>query len=139
MEKNRLEHILNLEQIIHHFFRQFRNEFNRILGNALTGTEYSILNHLSSKSPQIVSALSQEFRVSVSHITHVADQLEKKQLACRKRSQLDRRVVEIHITDKGRELVDLVSKKKREYIYQKFSDLSTDEIKLLIHLFHQIN
>lgn len=139
MEENRLEYILNLEQMIRHFFRQFSNELNRILGHTLTGTEYSILSHLSSKSPQIVTALSHEFQVSVSHITHVADQLESKKLACRKRSQLDKRVVEIHITDKGRELVELVSKKKREYVNQKFSHLSTDEIKLLIRLFHQIS
>lgn len=139
MEDNRLEYILNLEQLIRNFFRQFSNELNRILGDTITGTEYSILSHLSFKGPQIVTALSQEFHVSVSHITHVADQLESKQLACRKRSQLDKRVVEIHITEKGRELVNRVSKKKQEFVKQKFCKLSTDEIELLVRLFHQIS
>lgn len=139
MEENRIEYILNLECMIRTFLRQFSNELNRILGKSLTGTEYSILSHLSVKSPQIVTALSQEFQVSVSHITHVTDQLVQKQLAQRKRSQLDKRVVEIHITEKGKELVDMISQKKKAYVNRKFSSLTTDEIKLLVRLFHQIN
>ena len=139
MEDNRFEYILNLESMIRFFFRQFSNELNRLLGNSLTGTEFSILSHLSTKSPQIVTELSQEFQVSVSHITHVTDQLVRKQLAQRKRSQLDKRVVEIHITEKGKNLVEMISQKKKEYVNQKFSPLTTDEIKLLVRLFHQIN
>lgn len=125
--------------MIRSFIRQFSNELNRLLGNSITATEYSILSHLSHKSPQIVTELSQEFQVSVSHITHVTDQLVQKQLAQRKRSQLDKRVVEIHITNKGKELVKTISQKKKAYVNQKFSSLTTDEIKLLVRLFHQIN
>lgn len=138
MEDNRLELILNLENIIRNFFRQFRNELNKMLGDTLTGTEYSVLSHLAQKNSQIVTELSQEFHVSVSHITHVADQLENKNLACRRRSHLDRRVVEIHITDEGRELIKLVSNKKREYVMKKFAHLSTEEVKQLIQLFDKI-
>lgn len=139
MEENRFEYIQNLESLIRFFFRQFSNEINRLLGNSLTGTEYSILSHLSGKSPQIVTELSKEFQVSVSHITHVTDQLVRKQLAKRKRSELDKRVVEIHITDKGKNLVEMISQKKRAFVNEKFSPLTTDEIKLLVRLFHQIN
>lgn len=136
--ENRLDLILELENRIRHFFRQFRIELSRILGETLTGTEYSVLTQLTHKSPQIVTELSQEFHVSVSHITHVADQLEDKKLACRKRSLLDKRVVEIHITDEGRKMVERVSNKKREYVMKKFEHLSTAEVETLIKLFDKI-
>lgn len=138
MKENRLEHILNLESTIRNFFRQFRNELNRMLGSKITGTEYSVLSQLVQKNPQIVTELSQEFHVSVSHITHVTDQLENKNLACRKRSHLDKRVVEIHITDEGRKLAERVSNKKSEFVSKKFAHLSTEEVEQLIRLFNKI-
>lgn len=138
MDEHRLERILSLENMIHYFFRQFRNELNRILGDTLTGTEYSVLSQLAHKNPQIVTELSKEFHVSVSHITHVADQLENKGLASRKRSLLDRRVVEIHITQEGSRLAEQVSRKKREYVTKKFMNLSTEEVNTLIRLFDKI-
>jgi DNA-binding MarR family transcriptional regulator len=138
MTSNRFDAFHELEQIFRQFFRTFRQDLNELIGDDLTGTEYSILHHLSKKSPQIVSELSQEFHVSVSHITHVADQLERKHLAFRKRSHLDKRVVEIHISDKGRECVSCVSEKKREYILDKFSKLSDEELKQLITLFQKL-
>lgn len=138
MDEHRLEQILNLENMIQYFFRQFRNELNRILGDTLTGTEYSVLSQLTHKNPQIVTELSKEFHVSVSHITHVADQLENKGLASRKRSLLDRRVVEIHITQEGSRLAEQVSRKKREYVMKKFMNLSTEEVNTLIRLFDKI-
>jgi DNA-binding MarR family transcriptional regulator len=139
MQENRLDLILNLEDKLRCFFRQFRTELNKILGDTLTNTEYSVLNHLIQKNPQIVTELSQEFHVSVSHITHVADQLEEKQLACRKRSQIDKRVVEIHITDKGRQLVEHVRTKKSEYVSQKFAGLTTEELKQLLQLLEKLS
>lgn len=135
---DRLECILELEQTFKNVVKQIRKDLRQILGDSLTGAEFAVLKQLESKSPQIVTALSQEFEVSVSHITHVADQLEKKNLVYRKRSQLDKRVVELHISEEGKKLVREMSKKKREYFRQKFEHLTTDEIETLLRLLHKL-
>lgn len=135
---DRLECILELEQTFKNVVKQFRKDLRQILGDSLTGAEFAVLKQLESKSPQIVTALSQEFEVSVSHITHVADQLEKKNLVYRKRSQLDKRVVELHISEEGEKLVKEMSKKKREYFRQKFEHLTTEEIETLLRLLHKL-
>ncbi|MBA4494524.1 MarR family winged helix-turn-helix transcriptional regulator [Paenactinomyces guangxiensis] len=135
---DRLDLIMELEQTFFNLGRHMRKELGKIWGDTLTGAEFGVLKQLHLKSPQIVTALSHEFEVSVSHITHVADQLEKKNLACRKRSQLDKRVVELHITDEGKQLVEETSKKKTEYFRQKFENLTTEEIKTLLQLLQKI-
>jgi DNA-binding MarR family transcriptional regulator len=135
---DRLELILELEQTFKNVVKQIRKELRETLGDSLNGAEFAVLKQLESKSPQIVTALSQEFEVSVSHITHVADQLEKKNLVFRKRSQLDKRIVELHISEKGRKLVKETSKKKREYFLRKFEDLSTEDIETLHRLLQKL-
>lgn len=135
---DRLDIILELEHTFRNTLRQMRKDLQQILGENLTGAEFGVLKQLQMKSPQIVTALSQEFEVSVSHITHVADQLEKKNLACRRRSQLDKRVVELHITEEGLKLVEELSKKKSEYFRQKFEPLTTEEVETLLRLFQKI-
>ncbi|SEM98410.1 MarR family winged helix-turn-helix transcriptional regulator [Lihuaxuella thermophila] len=135
---DRIESILELEQTFRNVVRQIRKDLSEIWGDTLTGAEFAVLKQLQSKSPQIVTALSQEFEVSVSHITHVADQLEKKKLVHRKRSHLDKRVVELHITDEGKKLVGQISEKKMEYLRQKFERLDTEEIETLRRLLQKL-
>ncbi|TCS96702.1 MarR family transcriptional regulator [Hazenella coriacea] len=135
---DRVELILDLEQTFRNTIRQMRKDLAFILGDNLTGAEFGVLKQLQKKSPQIVTALSQEFEVSVSHITHVADQLERKNLACRKRSQLDKRVVELHITEEGKKLVEDLSQKKLKYFHEKFEGLTTEEIEKLLNLLKKL-
>jgi len=132
------EIFLEFEQIFRHLLRQIRKDLSHLLGDKLNGAEFGVLSHLKQKSPQIVTALAQEFEVSVSHITHVADQLEKKKLAYRKRSQLDKRVVELHITEEGSKLVTALTEQKKKYFKQKFSTLSQEEMEQLIALLKKI-
>ncbi|MBD1372810.1 MarR family transcriptional regulator [Hazenella sp. IB182357] len=131
---NRLDALLELEQAMIQFTRQIRKDLNKICGEDLTGAEFGILIKLQQNNPQIVSALSQDFEVSASHITHVADQLELKGLAVRKRCLTDKRVVELHITEKGLILSKELSNKKTQYFHQNFGHLTTEEIMTLLSL-----
>ncbi|SHE52819.1 DNA-binding transcriptional regulator, MarR family [Seinonella peptonophila] len=135
---NRIDLFLELEHVFRLFFRQYRKDLNKLIGDTMTGTEYSFLYHLSTKSPQIVTELSQEFHVSVSHITHIIDQLESKELVFRRRSQTDKRVVEIHISEQGNSCVNEISQRKHEYIAAQFSKLTTNELVKLTQLFKKM-
>lgn len=74
---DRIEMSMELEQVFRLILRQIRKDLTEIWGDQINGAEFGVLKKLH-KSPQIITALAQEFDVSVSHITHVADQLEKK-------------------------------------------------------------
>lgn len=135
---NQTEIYLEFEQVVQQLLRKIRKDLSRLLNHSLNGAEFGVLSILKQKSPQIVTALAQEFDVSVSHITHVADQLEKKKLAYRKRSHLDKRVVELHITEEGLKLVTTLTEQKKKYFEQKFSKLNQEEMEQLILLLKKI-
>lgn len=136
---DRLEIILELEKTARNAIRQMRKELLNVWGDNLTGGEFGVLFALSCKSPRMITGLSQEFDVSVSHITHVVDQLEQKELATRKRSQSDKRIVEVHITEKGTEMVAKFSQMKREHLLRQFEPFSTEEIQALLQLFQKLS
>jgi DNA-binding MarR family transcriptional regulator len=136
---DRLEMILELEQSFRHMFRQMRKDMADICEEQINGAEFNVLKSLQDKSPQIVTALAQEFDCSVSHITHVADHLEKKNLAYRKRSQLDKRVVELHISKQGQDVIEKLAQRKTEYYREKFQHWATDEIETLLNLLNKID
>ncbi|HCV53991.1 MAG TPA: MarR family transcriptional regulator, partial [Exiguobacterium sp.] len=83
-----------------------------------------------ANSPQIASALSQEFQFSASMITALADELTKKELISRERSELDRRVVELRATPKGIELYEKLESMKMDYLADVFEDFSDQELEL---------
>jgi DNA-binding MarR family transcriptional regulator len=134
---DRIEMSMELEQVFRLILRQIRKDLTEIWGDQINGAEFGVLKKLH-KSPQIITALAQEFDVSVSHITHVADQLEKKNLVYRQRSQLDKRVVELHLTDQGKELIQKLADQKSEYFRKKFENLSTEELQTLLSLLHKV-
>ncbi|SDZ18633.1 MarR family winged helix-turn-helix transcriptional regulator [Thermoactinomyces sp. DSM 45892] len=134
----RFEAILEIETMFRLIQRSMRKELREAWGETLTGTEFVLLHHLDLRGPQMITALAQEFEVSVSHITHVVDQLEREQYVARQRSQLDKRVVEVHITEKGQEKSTWMSEKRKEYLLQKFDPFTLDDLSVLQNLYKKL-
>lgn len=130
--------MMDLERILRDVFLQIRKELGELFGETLTSSEYMFLKHLSRNSPQTVTALSDEFNVSLSHVTSVSDRLVQKQLIERQRSDKDRRIVELNITENGVKLVKELELQKTEYFSQKFSKLTSEELEMLLTLFNKI-
>ncbi|RAL26809.1 MarR family winged helix-turn-helix transcriptional regulator [Thermoflavimicrobium daqui] len=129
---------LELEKTFSQVFREFKKDLKRILQDDMTGAEDSLLHSLLEKNPQSITGLSQDFHVSVSHITHVVDQLEKKGLVQRRRSPADKRVVEVYLTPTGLQKGESINKKKRKYFQEKFSHLTTEELQTLLQIFNKL-
>jgi DNA-binding MarR family transcriptional regulator len=138
MMENRQAAIWELTVTLRTVFRSIRKEMNTLFGEHLTSTEYHVLEKLHREGTLRISELAQHFDVSLSHITSLTDQLENKGMVVRKRSEQDRRAVELHITDAGRRQVDLLQRKKDEYFRKKFSSLSAEEIQTLTGLLKKI-
>lgn len=136
--KNRFDVLLEIEAMFRLINRNIRRELSEAWGETLTGAEFALLHYLALHSPQIITALAQEFEVSVSHITHVVDQLEKKQYVARKRSQLDKRVVEVHVTKEGKEKSSWMSEKKKEYLLKKFDTFTQEDLCHLRDLYKKL-
>ncbi len=135
---SRNELMVELEKQIGLTFKQMSHEMKDLFKDEITRNEFFILKFLVETGPQIASAISKEFEVSASHITAVTDNLVKKGLISRQRSEQDRRIVQILVTDAGINLIKRMGEKKKEFLFSKFSSLSDEEIQSFILLFKKI-
>lgn len=70
----------------------------------LTGPQLAVVKMLEPVGKLSLSELSDRIRARNSTVTGIIDRMEREALVLRKRSEEDRRVVNIELTDKGREL-----------------------------------
>jgi len=71
----------------------------------ITGPQLACLLVVNEQGPLTTSSLARQVYLSPSTIVGIVDRLEQKGLALRKRNSVDRRVVNIEVTQKGRKLV----------------------------------
>lgn len=70
--------IVDTEKGLRMNYRAIKKDVRSMFTTYLTRNEFFILKSLCANSPQIASALSQEFQFSASMITALADELTKK-------------------------------------------------------------
>lgn len=97
----------------------------------LTQTQFGVLETLYHLGPLSQGMLSSKLLKSTGNITLVLDNLEKQELVQRIRSQEDRRMIMIHLTNQGRELIEVIFPKVAALISEIFGGLSTEEQKQL--------
>jgi DNA-binding MarR family transcriptional regulator len=119
-------------------FRTLRNEIAKVFEGFIPMNEFVVLRVLYWRNEEMVSRVASELHVSNSHITAVSEKLIQKGLLIRSRSETDRRVVMLKITEQGKKLVEEMEMKKRDYIKEKFSFLTEEEIKAMIDAYKRL-
>lgn len=100
----------------------------------LTAMQWEPLLLLSLGRADTVAALARECRVDCGGMTRLLDRLEHKQLLQRQRSESDRRVVHLMLTDKGREVAAEIPQVVREELQRHMCDFTPDEMRTLVRL-----
>ncbi|EUJ49359.1 putative MarR family transcriptional regulator [Listeria rocourtiae FSL F6-920] len=71
--------------------------------------------------------LSKKLDVSASHITAITDSLVANNFITRHRSEVDRRIVVLELTEEARDFVASIEQKKKEMIVRRFSVFTDEE------------
>jgi DNA-binding MarR family transcriptional regulator len=74
-------------------------------GNAASERDVALLAHLDPAKPTTAGSLARHLGVKPSTLSAALDDLERHGYLERKKSARDRRVVEVHLTEKGRDAV----------------------------------
>jgi MarR family transcriptional regulator, 2-MHQ and catechol-resistance regulon repressor len=93
----------------------------------LTNSQFGVLETLYHLGTLCQGDLSAKLLRSTGNITLVIDNLEKRNLVSRERDKEDRRMVFIHLTPKGKDLIMKVFPLMAEKIEAEFSSLTTEE------------
>lgn len=92
----------------------------------VTLPQYRTLVVLSTGGPTRLADLAQNLNVSPSTATRMCDRLVRKGLVTRARDELDRREVNLAVTDGGRALVQTVIAKRREEVRDLLQSIPED-------------
>ncbi|HDR8182258.1 TPA: MarR family transcriptional regulator [Bacillus thuringiensis] len=132
MSQNREQLMEELSTNVFAMFRTLRNDIGKIFGGYIPWNEFIVLRILNRTNKEMVSRVANELNVSNSHITAVTEKLINKGFVTRSRSTSDRRVVYLEITEQGKDLVAKMEGAKKQYLQERFSALSEDEMNIMI-------
>lgn len=88
----------------------------------------------ASHGSQTMSEISENMQLSHGAATGLVDRLQRLGLVERNRSELDRRVVSIHISDEGEKLVQRIHTRRREVLRKMLMRLNPEERQLLLKI-----
>jgi DNA-binding MarR family transcriptional regulator len=100
----------------------------------LTAMQWKPLLLLALGRVDTVAALARECDVDCGAMTRLLDRLEQKHLLQRKRSESDRRVVHLMLTDKGRDAAAGIPEVVRDELQRHLADFSSAELATLVQL-----
>lgn len=128
--------VIELERIVREVSVIVKRKGRDILNEfPITPPQFTALVWLQEEGDMTIGELSQKMYLACSTMTDLVDRMEKNNVVERVRDTRDRRVVRIHLLDKGVALIEDVMKARQAYLSEVMSHFSEDEIKeILKHL-----
>ena len=98
-----------------------------------------VVEYLGESGPQMMRSVAEHLGVAVNSMTTLMDNLEHKGLAHRTRSEVDRRVVHVALTDEGKRVFDSAAFAKFQFHRALLAALTEEEQQILLVLFRKIS
>ncbi|WP_373370767.1 MarR family winged helix-turn-helix transcriptional regulator [Lederbergia panacisoli] len=132
-EKQLLQHnekiVAELEKDLRYISAIIKQKGRELLTDfSITPPQFVALQWLFEEGDMTIGDLSNKMYLACSTTTDLIDRMEKKELVMRVRDPKDRRVVRIHLLDKGEKIIDEVIKKRQVYLQDVLNDFTADEV-----------
>ncbi|WP_018921653.1 MarR family winged helix-turn-helix transcriptional regulator [Salsuginibacillus kocurii] len=102
--------------------REILNQF------PITPPQFVALQWLHEKGDMTIGELSNKMYLACSTTTDLVDRMEKNDLVERIKDKSDRRVVRIHLLEKGKTIIQEVVKERQDYLSEVLEDFSEQEV-----------
>jgi len=105
---------------------------------ALNHQELRLVEFLGREGSQIMRAVAEHLSLAVNSVTTLVDGLESKDLAARRRSTEDRRVILVELTSAGQRVWQEAESAKLHLYRSMLKPLNSKEQELFLELFRKI-
>ncbi|SHF71448.1 MarR family winged helix-turn-helix transcriptional regulator [Ornithinibacillus halophilus] len=109
-----------------------------ISNHGMKTSDFAVLEALYHKGKQTVREISEAVLINTGSITYVIDKLENKNYVERRHCSEDRRVVYIHITEEGKQIMDEIFPKHQKVIEQMFNGVNSEELQTTINVLKRV-
>ncbi|WP_339059972.1 MarR family transcriptional regulator [Tepidibacillus marianensis] len=127
--KNSPEQIIEIEYLLRKISGIIKRKGREILNDfPITPPQFVALQWLNEDGDMTIGELSNKMYLAFSTTTDLVDRMEKNGLVERVRDLKDRRVVQIHLLNKGKEIIDEVLEARRDYLTQILENMNHDDV-----------
>lgn len=109
-----------------------------LLKDELSVNQYGILKVLSENGEVPMSKIAENLRVTAPAITMMVDKLEENNYVERLRDDNDRRVVQVALTKKGKEVIERARKYRKDFLNFILSKMTIEEKKMWSQIYEKI-
>ena len=131
----------DLQDVVQDILKQFQC-VNAAAANGphvgLNMQELRVVEFLGIEGPRMMRELAEHLAVAVNSMTSIVDSVESKGLVRRQRSEEDRRVIRVELTDAGREIYQSLVEVNLRLFRTMLGALTEDEQEIFMVLFRKI-
>lgn len=134
------ENILSVEKSLRHIAGNIKQKGREILSNyTITPPQFIALQWLDELGDMTIGELSTKMYLAFSTTTDLVDRMEQKELVVRSRDTKDRRVVRVHLLEKGKQIITEVVEKRQGYLQDVVKDFDASEVEVLSTLLSRMH
>jgi DNA-binding MarR family transcriptional regulator len=100
--------------------------------------EFRVVEHIGKVGPRMMRELAEYLRLAVNSVTALVDNLERKGFVSRHRSDEDRRVIRVGLTDTGLDAFGNIAAGKSKFFRSMLESLTEEEQTIFLLLFRKI-
>lgn len=124
--------ITTIEKRLRYISGMIKQNGRKILHNyPITSPQFVALQWLLEEGDLTIGELSHKISLAFSTTTDLVDRMEKNELVERIRDEKDRRVVRIHLLEKGKVIINEVIIKRQEYLQEVLEGFSEEDAESL--------
>ncbi|MEK8126462.1 MarR family transcriptional regulator [Paenibacillus filicis] len=128
--------LYEVEEAFRQLFRRIKAAWTRFEVRGVSSSQASILEKLHTDGPLKVSQIADALWITAGAVTSLSDKLIAGGYAERSRSEEDRRVVYLEITDNGREVLEEFRLHRKAIVDGFFGKLADEDARHLIRIFN---
>jgi MarR family 2-MHQ and catechol resistance regulon transcriptional repressor len=130
-----------LRRLVDDFIMRFRKKGDAIPNCPhadLSIQEVRVIERLGDSGPQMMRELAEYLPLAVNSVTSLVDNLEKRSIVRRNRSENDRRVVHVELTPNGQQMYGAAVEEKLSLVKMMLGALNREEQERFMELFRKI-
>ena len=131
----------DLQEVVQDILKQFQSVHAAAANGPhveLNMQELRLVEFLGNEGPRMMRELAEYLTVAVNSVTSIVDNLERKELVRRQRSEEDRRVIRVELTEPGREVYQSLVEVNLRLFRSMLGALTEDEQEIFMVLFRKI-
>lgn len=127
-----------MDQMDQIFSKIGRNLRHKMSDDSLTFAQFAVMRTLFQEGPLVMSALAEQLGISLAGATGIVDRLVNAGMIERQRSDSDRRVVRVDLSDEGRRRMAQMKTERHEFLVSLVSPLTDDDLTTLVTLLRRV-